>query len=243
MQIMKRITSSDERQGHSPASVSNDNNKTRHIQQKKWHAIETMEIVQKSLVKSLARCGDNGVVLLEASVKDLNPKNVQRRMSFQSTTNKGEGLPTSTADNISSESSSTIYAEEIAGGHVDDESSGGYSEEIDAPWNQHAWAEELKLRISGGTTFDAPMQPSSSFSHFLFGNYYRRTVGQQGLWLWLYPAKKHPTEDEYNSPIASHKPHAVIADGEAMQRVPGSLRELVRYCRNSDVPLYIINDP
>jgi hypothetical protein len=28
-----------------------------------------------------------------------------------------------------------------------------------------------------------------------------------------------------------------------MQRVPGSLRELVRYCRNADVPLYIINDP
>ncbi len=244
MRIMKRITSSDERQGHSLVSASNDTNKTRNSKQKRSHAVETIEIVQKSLVKSLARCGDNGVVLLEASVKDMNPKNVQRRISFPSSHNKGkEGSPTSTAENSSSESSSTIYAEEIAGGHVDDESSGGYSEEIDAPWNQRAWAEELKLRISGGTTFDDPMQPSSSFSRFLFGNYYRRTVGQQGLWKWLYPARKHATDDEYHSPIASNKPHAVIADGEAMQRVPGSLRELVRYCRNADVPLYIINDP
>ncbi len=88
-----------------------------------------------------------------------------------------------------------------------------------------------------------PMQPSSSFSRFLFGNYYRRIVGQQGLWQWLYPARKHATDDEYHSPIASNEPHAVIADGEAIQRVPGSLRELVRYCRNTDVPLYIINDP
>jgi hypothetical protein len=42
---------------------------------------------------------------------------------------------------------------------------------------------------------------------------------------------------------ASHKPHAVIADGAAMQRVPGSLRFLTRSCREADVPLFIINDP
>eukprot|EP00978_Attheya_sp_CCMP212_P007735 scaffold17977_cov33-Attheya_sp.AAC.1 len=42
---------------------------------------------------------------------------------------------------------------------------------------------------------------------------------------------------------ASHKPHVVIADGAAMQRVPGSLRFLTWSCREADVPLFIINDP
>lgn len=37
--------------------------------------------------------------------------------------------------------------------------------------------------------------------------------------------------------------HAVIADGAAMQRVPGSLRFLTKVCRDARVPLYILNDP
>ena len=37
--------------------------------------------------------------------------------------------------------------------------------------------------------------------------------------------------------------HAVIADGVAMQRVPGSLRFLTKVCRDARVPLYILNDP
>lgn len=42
---------------------------------------------------------------------------------------------------------------------------------------------------------------------------------------------------------SSSKPHAVIADGSAMQRVPGSLRFLTKCCKEADVPLFIINDP
>lgn len=42
---------------------------------------------------------------------------------------------------------------------------------------------------------------------------------------------------------ASSKPHAVIADGSAMQRVPGALRYLTKCCKEADVPLFIINDP
>lgn len=42
---------------------------------------------------------------------------------------------------------------------------------------------------------------------------------------------------------AGNKPHAVIADGAACQRVPGSLRFLTKCCREADVPLYVINDP
>ncbi|KAL3763721.1 hypothetical protein ACHAW5_008467 [Stephanodiscus triporus] len=37
--------------------------------------------------------------------------------------------------------------------------------------------------------------------------------------------------------------HAVVCDGSAMQRVPGSLRYLVKICREAGVPLYVINDP
>ena len=42
---------------------------------------------------------------------------------------------------------------------------------------------------------------------------------------------------------ASNKPHAVICDGQAMQRVPGSLRYLSKICREAGIPLYILNDP
>ncbi len=34
-----------------------------------------------------------------------------------------------------------------------------------------------------------------------------------------------------------------MCDGSAMQRVPGSLRYLARVCRESGVPLYVLNDP
>jgi len=37
--------------------------------------------------------------------------------------------------------------------------------------------------------------------------------------------------------------HAVICDGAAMQRVPGSLRYVTKICREAKIPLYILNDP
>jgi len=210
------------------------------LKQQDNQIVETMDIVQKSLVKSLSRCGNNDVLLMEASVQGLNPKGLKRRISFHNssrskikTANDTENLPES------------AYAEEIAGGHVDDDSY-YFNEELDAPWNQHAWVEELKLRISGGTEFDAPMQPSSALSRLLFGNFYRRTIGRQGIFQWLWRGSNSTSssmDDEDASPMAANKPHAVVADGEAMQRVPGSLRELLRCCRNANVPLYIVNDP
>jgi len=42
---------------------------------------------------------------------------------------------------------------------------------------------------------------------------------------------------------ASNKPHAVLADGAALHRVPGSLRFLTKTCRDANVPLFIFNDP
>ena len=42
---------------------------------------------------------------------------------------------------------------------------------------------------------------------------------------------------------ANNKPHAVIANGAALQRVPSALRLLQKLCRKADVPLFIIHDP
>ncbi|KAL7519132.1 hypothetical protein ACHAWX_003925 [Stephanocyclus meneghinianus] len=55
--------------------------------------------------------------------------------------------------------------------------------------------------------------------------------------------KTGPSSKQKKLNRASNKPHAVIADGTAMQRVPGSLRFLTRICREAKVPLYILNDP
>lgn len=51
--------------------------------------------------------------------------------------------------------------------------------------------------------------------------------------------------DGRNQPVcrASSKPHAVIANGAALQRVPSSLRLLQKACRKAKVPLFVIDDP
>eukprot|EP00584_Thalassiosira_punctigera_P019548 CAMPEP_0172558848 /NCGR_PEP_ID=MMETSP1067-20121228/81230_1 /TAXON_ID=265564 ORGANISM="Thalassiosira punctigera, Strain Tpunct2005C2" /NCGR_SAMPLE_ID=MMETSP1067 /ASSEMBLY_ACC=CAM_ASM_000444 /LENGTH=666 /DNA_ID=CAMNT_0013348301 /DNA_START=5 /DNA_END=2008 /DNA_ORIENTATION=+ len=61
--------------------------------------------------------------------------------------------------------------------------------------------------------------------------------GKIGSFLpWMSPSKAALNR-------ASNKPHAVICDGAAMQRVPGSLRYLAKICREAQIPLYILNDP
>jgi len=237
---------------------------------------QTMDIVQKSLVRSLSRCGDNASVeLLEASVADLNPRNMKRQITFVAKRKK-------TVKNINGQE------EQNENNHDGDEESSGLTEagsemeegeedeqqqldeildqqreldhEIDSPWNQYAWIDEMHLRVAGAVKFDAPMERSSTLSHLIFGNSYRRTTTTPSTW-WFGSHINHPDGIDGQDDIlvrgwfskrgrrrnmhtvASNKPHAVIADGEAMQRVPGSLRELVRCCRQSDVPLFVINDP
>jgi hypothetical protein len=68
----------------------------------------------------------------------------------------------------------------------------------------------------------------------------------RALWEWFLPPFLHrdPAGKEGNRRNwASHKPHAVIADGAALQRVPGSLRYLQNTCQEANVPLFIVNDP
>ena len=46
-----------------------------------------------------------------------------------------------------------------------------------------------------------------------------------------------------NNNWASNKPHAVIANGAAIQRVPSALRLLQKTCREANVPLFVLHDP
>lgn len=120
------------------------------------------------------------------------------------------------------------------------------------------------LQIGGRSKFGAPLEPGFLFSRLLFGNVYRKTTRHEKSFIkWILPWTGNDdfsegidgeTEESKSNrgfwrkssagaSIASNKPHVVIANGEAMQRVPASLRELIRCCRTYDVPLYIINDP
>lgn len=81
-----------------------------------------------------------------------------------------------------------------------------------------------------------------------YGNTYQTTIPScHSLWEALFiPSIFHRDPDgKDGSPKSrnSHKPHAVIADGAAMQRVPGSMRFLQKTCEDAGVPLFIVNDP
>ena len=51
------------------------------------------------------------------------------------------------------------------------------------------------------------------------------------------------SSNNYNHNWASNKPHAVIANGAAIQRVPSALRLLQKTCREANVPLFVLHDP
>jgi hypothetical protein len=113
------------------------------------------------------------------------------------------------------------------------------------------------FQISGDIPFGASVERSSYLSRKIFGTCYRRTVKSSRSFLhWFVPSflsgevagGEEGIDGDYGRNMrtfnkASSKPHAVIADGSAMQRVPGSLRFLTKCCKEADVPLFIINDP
>lgn len=76
---------------------------------------------------------------------------------------------------------------------------------------------------------------------------FKTTVpSNRAVWEWFLPPFLHsdPAGKEGNRRNwASHKPHAVIADGAALQSVPGSMQYLQRTCQEANVPLFIVNDP
>jgi hypothetical protein len=92
------------------------------------------------------------------------------------------------------------------------------------------------------------MEKSSRLAHYMFGNVYKVAVpSARRFWEWPLPKfmKSDPDgiDGKYTTNCrACHKPHAVIANGAALQRVPSSLRLLQKFCREADVPLFVIYD-
>lgn len=187
----------------------------RHVKQKKEKKEheEKIEIIQKSLARSLVRCRNKhskriGVELLEASVYDLNPNNMRRTYQFgnfkydpgkysgtdenndmiQRRMSVAQHLGTRfkvrkrkvvvTKDNDSSSAQNSDDGEEeekgfadveesVQDGDVQDEDEESESgpkvseitvlaeeeDEVDAPWNQYAWIEEMQMRVSPSIFF------------------------------------------------------------------------------------------
>jgi len=210
---------------------------------------QKLEIPQKTLVKSIVHCSSPqsqhrvGVELLEASVSNLNRFKVRKKQSFGNYTyDPGKYYDSTTNDNDEGE------IDEIDEGqiHVDKEK----SDEMEAPWNQYAWMEELSLRINGHIGFDAPIEKSPKYERLLYGNNYKTTVPTMyKVWDLFMPfsfARNDPngTDGRNQANVrACNKPHAVIANGAALQLVPSSLRLLQKLCKKADVPLFVVYDP
>jgi hypothetical protein len=205
---------------------------------------------------------------LEASVADLNRFKLRKTHSLGSYSyDPGKYFDSSGANAEKSKRNNDKGSNGGAGAHVGDRTnSGGVTTgqssstnidndndalvtEIEAPWNQYSWMEEMRLRINGQVNFDAPMEQSSTYRRVIFGNVYKVTVpAVSTIWDNFVPpfARSDPDGVDGRNRTnvrACNKPHAVIANGAALQTVPGSLRLLQKLCKKADVPLFIVHDP
>eukprot|EP00934_Nitzschia_sp_Nitz4_P003849 Nitzschia sp. Nitz4//scaffold73_size107353//38435//40105//NITZ4_004313-RA/size107353-snap-gene-0.92-mRNA-1//1//CDS//3329557455//3839//frame0 len=210
-----------------------------------------LKVAQKALVKSLVQCRSKqsqqrvGVELLEASISDLNPYDLRKTQQF--------GKYKYDPGKYYSRANIQSYPEDEEMSEVDDPDnttdSPEWNDELEAPWNQYAWAEELRLRINGKVGFDSSMEKSNPWYRMIFGHAYKITIRSvYHFYEWPLPtfAKSNPDGIDGRHPTkcrACNKPHAVIANGAALQRVPSSLRLLQKLCRKADVPLFVVHDP
>jgi hypothetical protein len=215
-----------------------------------------LKIAQKSLIKSIVHCSSPqsqqhiGVELLEASVSNLNRFKVRRKQSFGNYTYDPGKYYDADSKNVNENDNNNDDDEmdEIDEGQIplDKER----SDEIEAPWNQYAWMEELRLRINGHIEFDAPVEKSPRYQRVLYGNNYKTTIpAVYKVWDLFMPfsfARSDPNGIDGRNQAnvrACNKPHAVIANGAALQLVPSSLRLLQKYCKKADIPLFVVHDP
>jgi hypothetical protein len=101
------------------------------------------------------------------------------------------------------------------------------------------------IQINGQVGFAAPLEPSSRWSWR--SNAYKIThFPINNFWEWPLPRFAKSDPDGIDGSVrarASHKPHAVLANGAALQRVPSSMRLLQKLCQKADVPLFVVYDP
>jgi len=202
-----------------------------------------LKVEQKAWVKSMYQCVNPtthkvGIQLLEADTAALNPHNVRKTHQFGMLKyDPGKYTDEQRSSSLRRKETSTVVATP--------------QDELEAPWNQQAWMEELELRISGQVEFGVPMQASGRWSRYFFGNVYQSTIpSSRSWWSWTNNSSSSISSSDPAAGIdgkgnnwASNKPHAVIANGLMLQRVPNSLRLLQKCCRQHNVPLYVILDP
>jgi hypothetical protein len=137
-------------------------------QQKKKRTKMAASVAQKSMAKSLIKCRKQkkiGVELLEASVADLNPHNMRKTHQFGNLVSYDPGkyatrpvAAAATKNHASNEEEkeeeeNTPTTATTGGTSIRKDSEEGpvlatADDEVDAPWNQYAWIEELQLRVS-----------------------------------------------------------------------------------------------
>jgi hypothetical protein len=134
-------------------------------------------VAQKSFAKSLIKCRKQkkiGVELLEASIADLNPYNMRKTHQFGSLINYDPGKyasrPLGSGKNLDNSAENTDDGGTNSRKEPTEESVLATEEdEIDAPWNQYAWIEEMQIRVSVWNQIVLPCSSpwsSLSLSHF-----------------------------------------------------------------------------
>lgn len=120
---------------------------------------KVFRVAQKSLAKSLIKCRKQkkiGVELLEASIADLNPYNMRKKYQFGSLINYDPGKyasrPFHPKDKQDGDDDKGAKGTGGGGTSMRTDSSeqsvlATEEDEIDAPWNQYAWIEELQIRV------------------------------------------------------------------------------------------------
>ena len=115
-----------------------------------------LRIAQKALVKSLVQCRNSqsqqkiGVEILEASVADLNRFKLRKKIqvgNFKYDPGKYYSPTNVRANDEGDEEIEEVDQAEIL---LD---TAAFEDEIEAPWNQYAWIEELRLRVRTLTDF------------------------------------------------------------------------------------------
>jgi hypothetical protein len=133
-------------------------NKKKHNNDKK----HLLEVEQKAWVKSMVRCFQKdlpdkvGVEMMEASFADLNPQNLRTTRQVGSyhydpgkythEAHADQQQPSAMATNSSMRSSGSD--QRVAPTETEATAELQEKDELDAPWNQYAWFEEVKLRVS-----------------------------------------------------------------------------------------------
>jgi hypothetical protein len=128
-------------------------------------------------MKSLVHCRSDksqqrvGVELLEASVADLNRFKLRKTHQFGDLKyDPGKYYESKNKNAVQQVEQQPRDDEEIDESDHEDVvrlDKENYEDEIEAPWNQYAWAEELRLRVSASRChFNAVFQSSHNLTAF-----------------------------------------------------------------------------